>query len=75
MKDIDGQDHDCIDTDTIRCSAVKGAPKTVSALHEPMQRIEQMRMSTELTRMHIQDSQQAAWESQQLLARLRREGI
>jgi len=73
MKDLDGQGQDCIDT--IRCPAVKGPPKTVSALHESMQRIEQMRMSTELTRMHIQDSQQAAWESQQLLARLRREGF
>jgi len=34
-----------------------------------------MRKCIELTGVHIQDSEQAAWESQQLLARLRKDGF
>ena len=72
MKDLDGQPQNCIDT--IRCRpAVKGLRQ--SGLHEAMLRLGQMRESIELTHMHVQDSQQAAWESQQLLARLRRDGF
>ena len=73
MKGIDGQGEDCIDT--IRWPAVKGPPRTVSVLHEAVLRLGEMRRSIELTRMHIQDSKQAAWESQRLLAKLRREGF
>ena len=73
MKNIDDQDQDSIDT--IRCSAVKGAPKTVSVRHKSVLHLGEMRRSIELTRLHIQDSKQAAWESQRLLARLRREGF
>ena len=73
VKDLDGQPQNSVET--IRYPAVKGPPKTATVLNNSMLHIGLMRRSIKLTGIHIQDSKHAAWESQQLLARLRRDGF
>ena len=73
VKDLDGQPQNSVET--IRYPAVKGPPKTATVLNNSILHIGLMRRSIELTGIHIQDSKHAAWESQQLLARLHRDGF
>jgi hypothetical protein len=62
--------------DRIRCAAGNGLPQDIAVLlHKSIVQLAVMRRSIELINLQIEDSTEAALESEYLLARLRRDGL
>jgi hypothetical protein len=62
--------------DTIRCPVIEGlSSETVAMLHKSLVDIVHLRRSLERTRLQVTRSSQAAFESAELLRRLRLQGF
>ena len=73
---MDANEHIRYHIDHIRCPVIEGLPeKTVRLLHMSMTEIERIQQSVECTQLQIGLSRHAAYESTELLSRLRREGF